>query len=300
MEEPGNRADSAEFRRSSLGPSTITSQALAMSIDLMRQQWNEMASCNPFFSITSWPDFEDQNHLDINFFWKIGQIHSRNLLTYIKLNDLSKTSKLDMVEIGCGLGRMTHDFATRFNKVYALDISEKMIEGAKFHWGNLANVNFISSDGKSLKPISDKSVDFVLSFYVLNHVVQPSIVLSYIRETGRVLKPRGMALLHFRISGDYPLWNKPILQRIRLAFRNIKQKETSALWWNDGIERLTREYKTSLPSDFINFESWMGCEVPWKDVIQVTKESNLKIINTDSTLAANTQFVFVTLSKRLY
>lgn len=263
-----------------------------MSTSLMRQQWNEMASCNPFFSITSWPDFEDQEDLDIDFFWKIGELHCKNLLAYLKLND---TSQMSMVEIGCGLGRMTHYFATRFRNVYALDISEEMVRRAKIYWEKLTNVTFINSSGMDLKPVTDNTVDFVFSFYVLNHVVQPNTVLNYIRETARVLKPGGLALLRFRIPSDYPLWKKSIFQRTSLALRGFKTKDTKTLWWNEGIERVMREYKTSLPVDFNRFESWQGCEVPWEEVIRVCKESKLKIFNTDSTLAANTQFVFVTL-----
>lgn len=268
-----------------------------MSTDLMRQQWNEMAGRNPFFSVTSWPDFEDRDRLDIEFFWKIGQIHSRNLLAYLKLSERSQTSRLDLVEIGCGLGRMTHDFAARFNRVYALDIAENMLTGARSYWGHLPNVQFILGDGASLRPVPDRAVDIVLSFYVLNHAVHPDIVLSYLREAGRVLKSGGIALLHFRIPGDEPLWNKSLLQRIGLALRRGKPQSTSALWWNEGIERLTREYQTSLPADFGTLASWTGCEVPWSEVIQTARSSQLRIVNTDSTLALNTQFVFVTLAK---
>lgn len=265
-----------------------------MNAQLMQEEWNAMASRNPFFSITSWPDFEDQQRLDLNFFWKIGALHGENLLDYLQL---CGTENMDMLEIGCGLGRMTHHFATRFRKVYALDISEVMIEQAKLYWKDLENVEFFTNSGADLQPIADNKVDFVFSFYVLNHIVEPQIILNYIREAARVLKPKGLALLHFRIPRDYPLWNKSIMQRLSLALRRVKPKDTNALWWNTGIEKIAREYKTSLSEDFSRLASWNGCEVAWEEVTRVIKESKLKIINTDSTLAAHTQFAFVTLRK---
>ncbi len=266
-----------------------------MTKNLMQEQWNAMADCNPFFSITSWADFEDQENLDIDFFWKIGELHGKNLLNYLRLDS---TSRMDMLEIGCGLGRMTHYFSKQFRKVYALDISEVMINQAKVYWEKLTNVTFITSNGEDLQPIANNAVDFLFSFYVLNHVVQADVVLNYIRETARVLKPGGLALLHFRIPRDYPLWKKTMLQRILLALHGKKAKDTQSMWWNAGIERVAKECKTSLPADFNKFESWHGCEVPWEEVIRVTNESKLKIINTDSALAANTQFAFVTLRRK--
>lgn len=265
-----------------------------MNAQLMQEEWNAMASRNPFFSITSWPDFEDEQQLNLDFFWKIGALHGKNLLDYLQLRD---TEQMDMLEIGCGLGRMTHYFAQRFRKVDALDISEVMIERAKRYWQDLENVDFYTSSGADLQPIADYKVDFVFSFYVLNHVVEPQIILNYIRETARVLKPQGCALLHFRIPHDYPLWRKSFIQRLSLAMRGIKSKDIHALWWNSGIERIAQEYKTSLPADFSKLASWNGCEVAWEEVLRVSKESKLKITNTDSTLAANTQFAFVTLRK---
>jgi ubiquinone/menaquinone biosynthesis C-methylase UbiE len=196
------------------------------------------------------------------------------------------------------MGRMTHYFAKRFMHIYALDVSEEMIHNARGYWGKLMNVSFIVGNGSDLQPIPNNKVDFVFSFYVLNHVVHPNIVLNYIRETARVLKPKGLALLHFRIPPDYPLWKKSVMQRVMLLLRGFKTKDPKVFWWNEGIKRKIREYQTSLPAGFNEFESWRGCEVPWEEVVQTSKESGLRIINTDSALAANTQFVFVLLRKK--
>lgn len=266
-----------------------------MPTDLMQEQWNAMAACNPFFSITSWAEFESQEQLDIDFFWQVGALHAGNLLNYLQLGN---TQNMDMLEIGCGLGRMTHHFATKFSKVYALDISQVMIERAKTYWEKFANVEFIASNGGDLRPIENGIIDFVFSFYVLNHVVNPDIVINYIRETARVLKPGGLALLHFRIPRDYPLWQKTAWQRLILAVRGIQPKDPHSLWWNAGIERVAKQYTTALPNEFNQFAAWHGCEVAWQEVLKVTEEAQLKIIKTDSALAANTQFVFVTLRRK--
>src|SRR5262245_47772628 len=55
---------------------------------------------------------------------------------------LAETQRLKMLEIDCGIGRMTHRFSELFQDVIATDVSQEMIERARFRWGRLANVRF--------------------------------------------------------------------------------------------------------------------------------------------------------------
>ncbi len=265
-----------------------------MKADLMKKQWDQMAKENPFFSITSWPDFENKVNVNLDFFWEIGRIHAQNLLSYARIKN---TANLTMTEIGCGIGRMTHYFSKKFKKVYALDISEEMIEQAKQYWKHLNNVEFFIGSGYDLQPIKDNCSDVVFSFYVFNHIIDPEIVLSYIKDTSRILKSGGKALLHFRISKDYPLYRKSIFKLIRLYLRGFRPKGTKDLWWNKGISKISRDYKTPLIEDFGKLESWHGSEVSWGKFLEVCSYNRLKMLNHDSALTTETQFVFVTLQK---
>jgi ubiquinone/menaquinone biosynthesis C-methylase UbiE len=265
-----------------------------MSKELMRQQWNEMAVKNPFFGITSWPEFEKIDSIDLNRFWEIGRIHTDNLMAKVGLHN---TRHLRMIEIGCGIGRMTHRFSELFKEVYAMDISSEMLEKARQYWAHLKNVHFIEGSGEDLKPMTDQSVEFVFSFYVLNHVIRPEIVLTYIRETSRVLRPSGVALLHFRIKPSASLWRSSSLGRW-LKKRKEKGMQQKGFWWNKGIEKASLDYQTTLVTEFGKKESWSGCEVPWSDVKSVTKEIGLKIIKDEIVEAAQTHFVFLILHKK--
>lgn len=265
-----------------------------MKIDIMKNQWDKMAKMNPFFSITSWPDFENGNNINLDFFWEIGKIHAQNLLSYARIDN---TANMTMTEIGCGLGRMTHYFSQKFRKVYAIDISKEMIEKAKQYWKHLSNVEFLTGNGYNLQPVENNCSDFVFSFYVLNHILEPEIVLSYVKDTARILKLGGKSLLHFRVHREYPLYRRTIFKNIFLYLKGIKPKGTKELWWNKGINKISREYKTTLPNEFGKLESWHGCEVSWEKFLEVCRANRLKILNHDSTLTTETQFVFVILQK---
>ncbi|MCP4270016.1 MAG: class I SAM-dependent methyltransferase [Candidatus Brocadiaceae bacterium] len=73
-------------------------------------------------------------------FWDRGKEVAEGFLAHLKLGN---TSSQEMVELGCGLGRMTHSFAKFFDKVHAFDISSKMLERAKAKWKHLSNIEFV-------------------------------------------------------------------------------------------------------------------------------------------------------------
>ncbi len=249
-----------------------------------------MARENAFFSITSWPEFEDVNRADRQLFWENGRIHADNLLQRARLGD---TRDLDMVEIGCGLGRMTQRFAERFRRVYALDISAEMIEQAKGFWGRLENVSFLENSGVDLQPLEDGSADFVFSFYVLNHVTDPAAVLGYLREAARVLRPRGRALLHFRLRSGSEL-ERPGLWR---SLAGSLCRQAPGFWWNRGIRRTGAQPLNRLSAEFATREAWRGSEVDWADVKRVVTESGLTITGTDLAQTPDTRFVFLFLRR---
>lgn len=137
----------------------------------------------------------------------------------------------------------------------------------------------------------------MFSFYVLNHVTRPEIVLSYIRETSRVLKPSGDALLHFCIKPSSSFWLPAFLDGW-LKKRKERGLQKGGLWWNKGIKKASTDYQTALLSEFSEKESWNGCEVPWRDVGRTVKEAGLKISRAKIAGTGETHFVFLALHKK--
>jgi len=105
-----------------------------------------------------------------------------------------------VVEIGCGIGRLTRALAPRVARVTALDVSAEMLVRARALHPGLATVAWTKGDGRSLAPIPDASADAVLSHVVFQHLPDPALTLGYVREMGRVLRPGGWA--GFQLSTD--------------------------------------------------------------------------------------------------
>ncbi len=172
--------------------------------DDMRRFWNERAREDAFYFVDTRQPYRAT---DPGRFWDAEQ-----LLDYV-LDGLGVTVGAGdtVVEIGCGLGRITRVLAARARSVLALDVSDEMLARARAHNPDLANVEWVLGDGRSLAPAADASVDACVSVVVLQHVPDPEITLDYVRDLGRVLRPGGWAAL--QVSDD------PSIHRARQGAR---------------------------------------------------------------------------------
>jgi SAM-dependent methyltransferase len=160
----------------------------------MREFWDARAREEPFFFVDDRRAYGDP---ELTSFWSEGEHDLERLLAQLELR-IEPTDAV--LEVGCGVGRLTRVIAGRARQVHALDISSEMIDRARRHHDGVRNVRWIVGDGRSLRPIADASVDGVVSHVVFQHIPDPRITLGYIEEMGRVLKPGGWAA--FQISND--------------------------------------------------------------------------------------------------
>ena len=99
---------------------------------------------------------------------------------------------LNILEIGCGTGAYTFEFASRpKTKILAIDISSKIIEVAKKKKRKKYNITFqVNSAYKT--GLKKSSMDVICGFYVLHHLDFNAVK----KEILRVLKPGGLLYLY--------------------------------------------------------------------------------------------------------
>lgn len=105
-----------------------------------------------------------------------------------------------VLDLGCGVGRITRVLAGRVGAVIALDVSPEMLARARLQNADLDNAEWMQGDGVSLAGIADASLDACVSLVVFQHFPDPSIALGYVRELGRTLRPGGWVALE--VSND--------------------------------------------------------------------------------------------------
>ncbi|QQS46892.1 MAG: class I SAM-dependent methyltransferase [Acidobacteriota bacterium] len=157
--------------------------------DLMKRDWNDRAREDARWFINSLRVRQTDEEFD-----ETGRIEVERLV----LADLELLTggrdpqSLNLLEIGCGAGRMTRHLAGIFGRVAGVDVSGEMIRQAGERLQGIENVSLQETSGFDFSEFPDESFDLILSAYVFQHVPSVEVIESNLRDAWRVLKPGGM------------------------------------------------------------------------------------------------------------
>src|SRR3954451_21886339 len=172
--------------------------------------WDERAREHALFFVDNRLDYRDP---DVESFWAGGVEALDGMLRAV---GVGVTPRDVIVDIGCGVGRLTRVLAGRARRVIGVDVSAEMLARAAELNPGLANVEWRHGDGRSLAGITDGTVDACVSHVVFQHLPDPGLTLGYVREMARVLRPGGWAA--FQVSTD-PAIHRPHGLASRLRWR---------------------------------------------------------------------------------
>ena len=172
--------------------------------------WDERARESALFYVDNRLDYRAP---DEAAFWAGGEEALDRLL---ELTGVALRPEDVVLDIGCGVGRLTRVAAARAGQVIGVDVSSEMLERARALNAALANARWVHGDGRGLPGVGEGEVDAVISLVVFQHVPDPAVTLGYVREMGRVLRPGGWAA--FQVSTD-PSIHRPRSAAARLRWR---------------------------------------------------------------------------------
>ena len=224
----------------------------------MGRFWDARAREDAFYFVDNTGTYRGA---DVERFWAEGR---RNLDTVLGVLGAEIKSSDVVLDVGCGVGRLTRVLAERAAHVHAIDVSAEMLQQARELNAHLTNVTWHHGDGTTLTPIADASVDAVVSHVVFQHIPDPQVTLGYVREMGRVLAPGGWAA--FQISND------PSLHRTRIGVRGRLKA---------AVGRAPRGQDEP---------QWLGSAVDLDDLRAAAADGGLEIANV---VGEGTQFCFV-------
>jgi SAM-dependent methyltransferase len=198
-----------------------------MASNGMQRYWDRAAREDPFRYVDNsrwgWAD-------DLDAFWRTGEEAVDALLADL---GVGLAGEEDVVEIGCGVGRLTRALAAHAGSVQALDVSEEMLAHARRLHPRLTNVAWLHGDGRTLRPVADSSADACVSFVVFQHLPDPELTYGYVREMGRVLRPGGWAA--FQLSNDPEVHQRPPIWK-RLLRRQPRRPYRDAAWRGSAVD----------------------------------------------------------------
>jgi ubiquinone/menaquinone biosynthesis C-methylase UbiE len=126
------------------------------------------------------------------------------------------------LEIGCGPGRLMRPMSRHFGEIHGIDVSDEMIRRAAANLQGIPHAHVHHTSGADLAPFADESFHFVYSYAVFQHIPSREVVMQYLREARRVLRPGGV--LRAQINGldqhakQYDTWSG-----VRISADEVRQ-----------------------------------------------------------------------------
>ena len=227
---------------------------------------------------------ERSSHLDPSE----NVIYQRHLIAY---KEAAKIISGTVLEVGCGEGYGIMELAPKAEHYIAVDkyntdISDELNEAN--------NITFIQSEVPPLKGIEDNSVDFVVTFQVIEHIEDDE---RFLQEIHRVLKPGGKVILttpNVMMSLTRNPWHtreytpEQMGEVLKSSFDNYELK---GIFGNDKIMDYYNKNKESVRKirrfDILNMQYWLPrwmLQIPY-DILNRFNRHNLQdnneaIVNT--------------------
>lgn len=116
--------------------------------------------------------------------------------------------KVQAMDFGCGVGRLTRWLLPYFDRVTGVDSSRNMISTAREVNPDAKRIKWELNYSPSMPLVERESVDFLLSLITLQHIPRKAAE-RYLDTFAKLLKPKGVCL--FQIPGAQ-IWhrNKPV------------------------------------------------------------------------------------------
>ena len=168
-------------------------------------EWNIMGRERPWWSVISHSEYMRPTTTQKNIFYKTGRTHVKKVMKNLDLTDLKLKNVLDF---GCGLGRLAFNFAYLAQRVYCVDQSSYHLNIAREEWSrrrqpNQGVINFVTSFTDIPAAIKGQNMDMVHSTLVLQHMVAP-LQTVFIQQLCDVLKIGGKGWIQIptQLSSD--------------------------------------------------------------------------------------------------
>jgi ubiquinone/menaquinone biosynthesis C-methylase UbiE len=196
----------------------------------MGRFWDARAREDAMFFVD---DREPYGQADEARFWKQGERDLDHVLGGLGAQIVRGDT---VVDVGCGVGRLTRVIAGRAARVYAIDVSAQMLAQARDHNAQLDNVEWVHGDGTTLRPIPDAVANAVISHVVFQHVPDPRITYGYVAEMGRVLRPGGWAALQVSNDPSIHRATQSLGQRVKAAVGRAPRGQDDPKWLGSAVD----------------------------------------------------------------
>lgn len=175
---------------------------LGLLLDRVYRAWSRLGEDDPFYSVLTFERFhQDQIAENMDEFYSSGKRDIERLALCLQRNLIQKEIR-QVVELGCGVGRLTNLLGAQFPSVLGLDVSKAHLELASAHCQRQGRRNVQFRQVRSMADLEDlPKIDLFFSLIVLQHNPPPVIVATLQRICSR-MAPGG--IMYFQVPTFLP------------------------------------------------------------------------------------------------
>jgi SAM-dependent methyltransferase len=165
---------------------TALDASLGRSVEEVARFWHQ----DPYYDRAEQADW-------LSAFWTAGnpQRPFRRMFDALNLRSAA--------ELACGHGRHAAQIYQQVPALVLIDVVPENVAFCRERFSGASNVACMRNDGASFRPLPD---DFLTAIYCYDAMVhfEFDVVISYIKDTARVLQAGGRALYHHSILDCFP------------------------------------------------------------------------------------------------
>ena len=151
-------------------------------------------------SIRNWQRMHEEKYFQIHRCYQ-DRLYDDGVAMLRNLLDFQDTD--DVLEIGCGYGRLMYHLAPTVSRITGIDLADEPLHEAAELLAEYDNVGLIHGSGCSLSDVANYSIDKAYAFTVFQHIPD-DLVKIYLDEVNRVLCPGGYFCAQFLTGSGLP------------------------------------------------------------------------------------------------
>jgi SAM-dependent methyltransferase len=168
----------------------------------------------------------------------LAKVRKRYLERYVSPDTVA-------LEIGAGGGRWTQ-YLMGAREVIVVELNDEFFSYLEERFReSAAKLRFYKTSDYEMGGVDDDSVDFVFSFGTFVHIA-PKGIEQYLGEIRRVLRPGGIASIHYADRSKKFFANRP---RGYAGFSNMNARKMEAIARRQGFELVEHDRRTLIHSN---------------------------------------------------
>ncbi len=198
------------------------------SFERLKNTWLELGRHDPLWAVVTRED-KRGGKWDLPEFFATGEQDVARYHQLLTRRAGSPPQLDEVLDFGCGVGRLSRAWSRRAKQVTGVDISPTMIEKARSFLADTNNITFLVNEQPDLSLFPDEKFELVFSHICLQHMAWP-IAAGYLREFARVCR-----------DGGWVAFQLPARRRTKINADVIRRRIVELLPF--GLDRVYRRWR---------------------------------------------------------